>query len=268
MVVDSHCHLDYDVFEEDREEMMNRASAWGINYMVTIGVQLEKMDSVLQIAKKYPHVFASAGIHPHHALEAPEDSYQQLVKLAQHPKVIGLGETGLDYFYNKTGYDKQEQQFRYHIDVARQFDLPVIVHTRDAEDDTIRILQDEMKRGSFKILIHCFSGSQELARHCLDLGAYLSISGIITFKNADNLRDVVRDVSLSRILVETDAPYLAPLPHRGKRNEPAYTKYNLEVIASLHNISYEEADKHTTNNFFTLFTKASDLVKMQKHHHG
>jgi len=257
MVVDSHCHLDYDVFDEDRAEMMARAKENGIDYMVSIGVELDKMPNILQIVNQHNHVFATAGIHPHHALEAPENSLEQLDYYAQNPKIIGLGETGLDYYYNQTGYDIQEKIFRQHIQVARHYGLPVIVHTRDAEDDTIRILQDELqKNGAFDILIHCFSGSYTLAKACLDMGAYLSISGIITFKKSDDLRDTVSKIPINRLLVETDSPYLAPMPHRGKRNEPAFTKYTLETVSKLHHIDYEAADKITTDNFFNLFTKA------------
>ncbi len=260
MAVDSHCHLDYDVFDTDRPDMMQRAKEAGIDYMVTIGTELHKMDNVLKVADSYPNVFATAGIHPHHALEAPTNTLEQLHNYAKNPKIIGFGETGLDYYYNKTGFDVQEKIFRQHIEVARIYGLPVIVHTRDAEDDTIRILSDEKKHGDFKILIHCFSGTDTLAKACLDLGAYLSISGIITFKNSADLRDTVAKIPLDRILVETDSPYLAPIPYRGKRNEPAYTQHTLETVAQLHNIDYATADKHTTDNFFKLFTKAERLV--------
>lgn len=257
MVVDSHCHLDYDVFDNDRQEMMARAKEFGIDYMVTIGTQLHKMPDILRVADEYPYVFATVGIHPHHATEAPDDTLAQLYAYGKNPKIIGLGETGLDYYYNKTGYDTQEKIFRHHIQVARDYDLPVIVHTRDAEDDTIRILTEEKKNGDFKILIHCFSGTYHLAEKCLELGAYLSISGIVTFKNSDDLRNTVSKIPLDRILVETDSPYLAPIPYRGKRNEPAFTKYTLECVANLHHIDYDTADKQTTDNFFTLFTKAT-----------
>lgn len=261
MAVDSHCHLDYDVFQEDFEAVLERAAQNSIDYMVSIGVQLEKTQNILDLVAPYQNIFASAGIHPHHALEAPENTLQLLEYYAQHEKIVGLGETGLDYYYNQTGYDTQEALFRQHIEVARQYDLPVIIHTRDAEDDTIRILQDEVKNnGNFRILIHCFSGSYHLAEKCLDLGAYLSISGIITFKNSNDLRETVSKVPIDRLLVETDAPYLAPMPHRGKRNEPAYTKYTLETVANLHNLDYNTADIQTTDNFFKLFSKAKRIV--------
>jgi TatD DNase family protein len=261
MAVDSHCHLDYDVFDADRESMMQRAKENGVDYMVSIGVELHKMPNILKTIEPYQHVFATVGIHPHHALEAPIDCLEQLYHYANHAKIIGLGETGLDYYYNKTGYATQEKVFREHIQVARHYDLPVIVHTRDAEDDTIRILQDSIKsEGSFRILIHCFSGTDYLAKACLDLGAYLSISGIITFKKSEELRQTVKNIPFNRLLVETDSPYLAPIPYRGKRNEPAYTKYTLETVAQLHNISYEQADNITTDNFFHLFTKAKRIA--------
>jgi TatD DNase family protein len=262
MAVDSHCHLDYDVFDEDRDAMMLRAADAGIDYMVSIGVELDKMPNILNIVNAHDHVFATAGIHPHHALEAPADSLQQLYDYGKNPKIIGLGETGLDYYYNKTGFDTQEKIFRQHIEVARHYDLPVIVHTRDAEDDTIRILQDALRtEGDFRILIHCFSGTSNLAEACLEMGAYLSISGIITFKKSEELRQTVSQVPLNRLLVETDSPYLAPMPHRGKRNEPAFTRYTLETVAQLHNMTYADADQQTTDNFFKLFNKASRIIK-------
>lgn len=256
MTVDSHCHLDYDVFDTDRTDMMMRAKQAGIDYMLTIGTELHKMPDVLRVAEQYPFVFASVGIHPHHAIEAPDNTVELLHDYAKNPKIIGFGETGLDYYYNKTGYDTQEKIFRHHINLARQYDMPVIVHTRDAEDDTIRILTEEKKNGDFRILIHCFSGSYNLAMKCLELGAYLSISGIITFKSSDDLRKTVSQIPLERLLVETDSPYLAPVPHRGKRNEPAFTHYTLETVAKLHNVGYDTSNKQTTDNFFTLFTKA------------
>jgi TatD DNase family protein len=262
MAVDSHCHLDYDIFNDDREAMMLRAKEYGIDYMVSIGVELDKMPNILKIVEPHQNLFATVGIHPHHALEAQENCLEQLYEYAKHSKIIGLGETGLDYYYNKTGYDIQEKIFRDHIQVARHFDLPVIVHTRDAEDDTIRILQEAIKsEGNFRILIHCFSGTDYLAKSCLDLGAYLSISGIITFKKSEELRQTVKNIPLNRLLVETDSPYLAPIPHRGQRNEPAYTKYTLETVANLHNMSYPEADIITTDNFFQLFTKANRVTQ-------
>lgn len=256
MTVDSHCHLDYDTFNEDREEMMLRAKEAGIDYMMTIGVELSKMPAVLAVAESSPVIFATAGIHPHEADHAPDDTKSQLEELVKHPKVVGIGETGLDYFYEHSNREQQKKSFKIHIEVAQETGLPIIVHTRDADEDTVQILHDCYHQKPFPFVIHCFSGTKYLAEECLKIGGYISLSGIITFKTAEAIRDVVRELPLDRILVETDSPYLAPIPHRGKRNEPAFTAHVLDKVAELKNISVDELNKITTDNYFRLFSKA------------
>jgi len=256
VIVDSHCHLDFPDFKGEIPEIIARADAVGVKYMQTICTHISKFPQVLAIAEKYDNIFASVGIHPH---EAAKESVtvEELVEFASHEKVIGIGETGLDYFYEHSPRDKQIESFLIHIDAARQTGLPLIVHTRDADEDTIKILTDEMKKGEFKFLIHCFSTSQQLAEKSIELGGYISISGIVTFKKAVELQESVRKLPLNRLLVETDAPFLAPVPFRGKRNEPAYTRNVAEKIAELKSVSLEDVAKITTDNFLKLFDKVS-----------
>ncbi|MEM6603091.1 MAG: TatD family hydrolase [Pseudomonadota bacterium] len=260
MAVDSHCHLDYEQFDADRAEVMQRAREAGIDYMMTIGVELSKMPGVVAIAEGSDRIFATAGIHPHEADHAPEDTAQQLRELVGHPKIVGIGETGLDYYYGHSERDKQIKSFQTHIEVAQESGLPIIVHTRDAEEDTITIIRDMMAQKPFPFLIHCFSGTQYLAEESLKLGGYISISGIVTFKKAEELREVVKTIPNARLMVETDAPYLAPMPHRGKRNEPAFTRLTLEKVAEIKQIDVSEMDRITTQNYFDLFTKAKHLT--------
>lgn len=259
MSVDSHCHLDYDVFHGDFDKMLMRAKDNNINYMMTIGVELSKMPNVIKIAEKYPHIFATAGIHPHEADTAPIDTADQLRLFTQHPKIVGIGETGLDYFYEHSDILQQKKSFQIHIEVAQETGLPLIIHTRDAEQDTVNMLQELKKQHDFKFLIHCFTGTQYLADACLELGGYISVSGILTFKTAQSLRDVVKNIPLERLMVETDSPYLTPMPHRGKRNEPAFTKLTLEKLSEIKNIPLADLDKITTENYFTLFQKAQEF---------
>lgn len=256
MLVDSHCHLDFPDFQDDFEDVLARAKESGIETMVTICTHVSKFAQVLAIAQAHDHIYCTVGIHPHNADKEDLVSVEKLVELASDPKVIGLGETGLDYFYDQAPRDLQRQQFRTHITVARQLDLPVIIHTREAEEDTLEILREEMAIGPFRALIHCFTASQDFADAVLEMGLYISISGIVTFKNAQDLRDAVKTVPLDRLLVETDAPYLAPIPKRGKRNEPAFTAHTAAAVAELKGISVEEAARQTTDNFFRLFSKA------------
>jgi TatD DNase family protein len=262
MSVDSHCHLDYDVFQTDFDDMLMRAKDNHIDYMMTIGVELSKMPNIIRIAEKYPHIFATAGIHPHEADNAPTDTAQQLRLLTQHPKIVGIGETGLDYFYEHSDIVQQKKSFQIHIEIAQETGLPLIIHTRDAEQDTVNMLQQSQKQHDFKFLIHCFTGTQYLADACLELGGYISVSGILTFKTAQPLRDVVQNIPLERLMVETDSPYLTPMPHRGKRNEPAFTKLTLEKLSEIKNISVADLDKITTENYFTLFQKAQEFCNV------
>lgn len=255
MLVDSHCHLDLVAEKEELDGVIKRAVEGGVGYMQTICTSLGNFPVILAIAEKYPNIFASIGIHPNE-VKNQTTSHQQLTMLASHPKVIGLGETGLDYYYETASRLAQIACFKEHIIAAQATTLPVIVHTRDAEQDTIDIITNEMKNAPFKALIHCFTASKYLATKMLDLGAYISIAGIVTFKNAESLKEVVRFVPLDRLLIETDSPYLAPVPMRGKQNEPAFVKFVANCIADLKGIEAEEVASKTTENFFALFSKA------------
>ena len=260
MLVDSHCHLDFTDFDEDRDSVIASAVDAGVGHMLTICTHISKFNEVLLVAEKYDNIFCTVGIHPHNVETEPDVSVKQLVDLAQHPKVIGFGETGLDFYYENSPRDVQENIFRSHITASRETDLPIIVHTRDADEDMERILRDENKRGAFKGLIHCFSSSQKLADTVLELGLSISFSGIVTFKKADQVRSVAESVPIDRILVETDSPYLAPVPMRGNRNEPAYSIFTAEHIADLRGMDKETFFQATTDNFFTLFSKATSQV--------
>jgi len=257
MLVDSHCHLDFPDFAEELDDVVGRAGEAGIGHMLTICTHVSKFGQVLKVAERYDNIFCTVGIHPHNAANEAETSPEQLIKLAENVKVIGFGETGLDYYYDKAPRDIQQRQFRAHIEAARQTGLPLIIHTRDADDDMAEILTKETGKGAFPGLLHCFSSSAKLAETALDLGLYISISGIVTFKNAEDLRQTVKKVPLDRILVETDAPYLAPVPKRGKRNEPAFTAHTAEKVAEIKGLPLEDVANTTTDNFFRLFSKAS-----------
>lgn len=256
MLVDSHCHLDFPEFAPELDAVVARAHAAGVKTCVSIGTTLEKFPRVRAVAERFENVWCSVGIHPHEAEKESIESAAPLIEHARHPKVVGIGETGLDFYYEHSPRDLQKAAFRAHIEAARQTGLPLIVHTRDAEDETIAILRDEMKRGAFTGLIHCFTGTQKLANAALDFGFFISVSGIATFKKSDELRAVLRNVPLDRLLVETDAPYLAPMPHRGKRNEPAFVVNTAAVLAELKGVSADELARATTDNFFRLFTRA------------
>jgi TatD DNase family protein len=257
MLVDSHCHLDFPEFDEDRDDVVDRAKTAGIGYMLTICTHMTKFNDVHAVASSYNNMSCTVGVHPHNAgEEGGLASVKVLKEYAQMPKVIGIGETGLDYFYEHSPREAQQSSFRAHIDASRDTGLPIIVHTREADDDTVSILRDEYKKGLFPGLIHCFSASAELAKAVLEMGLYISISGIVTFKSAQSLRDTVKDVPLNRILVETDAPYLAPIPMRGRRNEPAFTSHTAQVVADIKGVTVDQLAQATTDNFFRLFTKA------------
>jgi len=257
MLIDSHCHLDFPEFEEDFGAVLKRAEEAGIAKMVTICTQIANFPRVRALAEAHTNIFCSVGVHPHSAEKEPDISAQTLIDHAKHDKVVGIGETGLDFFYETSPKDVQERLFREHIAAARETGLPIIIHTRDADDDTLRILEEEAAKGSFPGLIHCFTASRELAERVLDLGLYISLSGIVTFKNAAAIRDTVESVvPLDRILVETDAPYLAPVPNRGKRNEPAFTAHTAAFLADFLALDHSEFANKTTENFYRLFTKA------------
>ncbi|MFA5122481.1 TatD family hydrolase [Zavarzinia sp.] len=256
MLIDSHCHLDFPDFEGELDAVVARARAAGVGAMLTIGTTLAKSARVIAVAERYANVWASVGIHPHEAEAEPDVQARTLVELSRHPKVIAIGETGLDYFYEHAPREAQKANFRAHIQAARETGLPIIIHTRDADDDTAEILRDEMGKGAFPGLIHCFTSSAELARTALDLGLSISFSGIVTFKNAANLREIAAEVPAERLLVETDSPYLAPVPHRGRRNEPAFVADTARVVATARGMSPEALAELTTANFRRLFTKA------------
>lgn len=255
--VDSHCHLDYVPKGPEREAVIARARSAGVKGLLTISTKITEFDTVRTIAESDPNIWCSVGIHPHEAASEPETNVQDLVALATHPKVIGIGETGLDFYYSHSPRDRQEEVFRAHAAAARQTGLPLIVHTRDADPETIRILQEETAKGPLIGLIHCFSTGRELAETAIELGFYISLSGIVTFKNADKLREIVQDLPLDRILIETDAPYLSPVPLRGKVNEPSHIIYTAEKVADLKGLALENLGEVTTNNFLRLFAKAA-----------
>ena len=258
MLVDSHCHLDFAEFSHDIDDVVSRANDVGVKTMLTICTRLSKFYDVYAVAEKYPNIYCTVGVHPHEAENESQLTVQKLLEFSNKPKVVGFGETGLDFFYNKSAHNIQEQKFRMHIEAARAAQLPVIVHTRNADKDTIRILQDEIAKGVFPGVVHCFSGDRELAKEMIQLGFYISVSGIITFKNAATLRDIIlEEVPIERLLLETDSPYLAPVPKRGGRNEPAYSAYTARFLADLLSISEQKVADITTKNFFQLFSKTS-----------
>jgi len=254
-LVDSHCHLDFPDYAGKVDEVMARAGAAGVGVCLSIGTELKRFPGVRAVAEKFPNVWCSVGVHPHEAEKELQDDEAALIRETAHPKVVGIGETGLDYYYEHSPREPQQQNFRAHIAAARQTGLPVIVHTRDADDDTIDILRDEMGKGAFTGLIHCFTGTQKLADAALELGLYISVSGIATFKNSTALRDVIKTVPLERLLVETDAPFLAPVPYRGKTNEPAFVVHTAKMLAELKGVPESQLAQATTENFFQLFSK-------------
>lgn len=256
LLVDSHCHLNFPDFKDDLDAVITRARDAGVGIMQTICTEMEEFDEVSGIAERYEGIYCSVGVHPNESEVKCRAELQALLSKTSHPKVIGVGETGLDYYYKHSTHPVQQESFRIHITAARESKLPVIVHTRDADEDTISILADEMKKGAFKGLIHCFTSTQYLADKALEMGMYISISGIASFKTAQNIRDTIKTIPLDRLLVETDAPFLAPMPFRGKRNEPSYTVHTNKVVAELKGITQEECATATTDNFFRLFDKA------------
>ena len=257
MLVDSHCHLDFPDFEPERRAVIDRAVAAGVGLMVTISTRVRKFPSVLAIAEENAEVFCSVGTHPHNAGEETDVTAAELVRLAGHPKVVAIGEAGLDYYYDKAPRDDQARGFRTHIAAARETGLPLVIHARSADDDVAAILRDESGKGAFPFILHCFSSGRRLAERGLALGGYVSFSGILTFKNSADIRDIAKDVPRDRLLVETDAPYLAPPPHRGKRNEPAYVAHTAAVLAETIGVGADEIAEITTENFFRLFSKVT-----------
>lgn len=256
MLVDSHCHLDFPELATDRAGVLARAKAAGVERVVTISTRVERFDEIRAIAEENAEVWCSVGTHPHHADQELHIQVDDLVRLAEHPKCIAIGEAGLDYFYDNAPKQAQETGFRRHIAAARITGLPLVIHARSADEMTAAILRDEAEQGAFPFVLHCYTGGLELAKVGLSLGGYVSFSGIITFKNAESIREVARMVPNDRFLVETDAPYLAPIPHRGETNEPAYTRHTAEYLASVRSTSFEALAAVTSDNFYRLFSKA------------
>jgi TatD DNase family protein len=256
MLVDSHCHLDYDPLSEEIDMVVARAQSAGIGTMLTISTRLDRFPGVLAIAERFEDIWCSVGVHPHEAGAESDVTTRQLVELSEHPKVVGIGETGLDYYYEHSTRELQQRSFRAHICAARETGLPIIVHSRNAEADTAHILTDEYAKGAYPGLLHCFSATKQLAENALEIDFRISFSGIVTFKNAGEVRDAAQIVPMDRLLVETDAPYLAPVPHRGKPNEPSFVVHTAATVAELRGITSAEIADVTTENFFNLFAKA------------
>jgi TatD DNase family protein len=255
MLIDSHCHLDFPDFAAELDAVVLRARQAGIGRMVTICTRVRRHADVLAIAERFPDVYCSVGTHPHYAHEELDVSAADLVTLARAEKVVALGEAGLDYHYDNSPRDAQEHGFRTHIAAARETGLPLVIHSREADDDTARILEEETGKGAFPAVLHCFTGGPDLARRAIALGHFISFTGILTFKNSAAIRAIAADLPADRILVETDAPYLAPGRYRGKRNEPAYVVETANVLAEVRGVSFGEIARQTTENFFRLFAK-------------
>lgn len=254
-LVDSHCHLDFPAFADQREAVIRRARAAGVGVMLTIGTRLSAFEGVRAVAEAHNGIYCSVGIHPHEAEAEPDVQAADLLAYSDHPKVVAFGETGLDYFYEHAPREAQKANFRAHIAAARTAGLPVIVHTRDADEDTEALLAEEMAKGAFTGVLHCFTSGERLAQAAIEMDFYISFSGILTFKKTEALQAIARDLPLDRILVETDAPYLAPMPHRGKTNEPAYVSHTAAKLAALRGLSLPEVTESTTANFHRLFAK-------------
>jgi TatD DNase family protein len=255
MLVDSHCHLDFADFEDDLDGIVARAAAAGIGRIVTISTRVRRQSALLAITERFPNVYCSVGTHPHQADEEDGIPAEELIELTTHPKVVALGEAGLDYFYQHGSREAQARGFRTHIAAARATGLPLVIHTREADEDCGRILEDEMAKGSFRAVLHCYTGGRDLAMKAISLGLSISFTGILTFKKSQALRDLAAELPADRIMVETDAPYLAPGKFRGKRNEPSYVVEIAKVLAETRGISLEEISRQTTENFFRLFSK-------------
>ncbi|MDF2983771.1 MAG: TatD family deoxyribonuclease [Devosia sp.] len=256
MLIDSHCHLDFPELAADRAGVLARAKAAGIDGMVTISTRVKRFDEIKAIAEAHAEVWCSVGTHPHHADDELDIFTEDLVRLSEHPRCIAIGEAGLDYFYDNAPKEAQETGLRRHIAASRLTGLPLVIHSRSADVHMAAVLSDEMGQGAFPFVLHCFTAGADLARRALELGGYISFSGIITFKNAEEIREVAKFVPADRYLVETDAPYLAPVPHRGGTNEPSYVAHTAAKVAEVRGIGLEQLAAETTDNFFRLFSKA------------
>jgi TatD DNase family protein len=255
MLVDSHCHLDFPEFAQELDAVVSRAKAAGVVRLVTISTRVRKHAQVLAIAERFADVFCSVGTHPHHAQEETDITAAELVERARHPRVVAIGEAGLDYHYDRSPRDAQERGFRTHIAAARETGLPLVIHARDADADIARILAEESGQGAFSAVLHCFTGSRALALRAVELGFYVSFTGILTFRKSEELRAIAAELPAERILIETDAPYLAPGKYRGKRNEPAYVTETAKVLAEARGVSFDAIARQTGENFFRLFSK-------------
>ncbi len=256
MIVDSHCHLDFDKFDEDIDDVVARARSAKVSHMLTISTTLAGFDKVFGVAQRFDNIYCSVGVHPHEAEQEPDTSAADIISRSEPAKVIGIGETGLDYYYDHSPRDIQKKCFATHIEAAQSTGLPLIVHTRDADEDMASILSSHMAEKPFKGVLHCFSSSAALAETAIELGLYISFSGILTFKNAQELRDIAKTVPEDKLLVETDAPFLAPIPHRGKRNEPSFVVHTLNQLSEIRGMTPDTMAELTTRNFFELFDKA------------
>ena len=255
MLIDSHCHLDFESLAADIDGVLARAEAAGVTGMVTISTYVDKFSTYAAIAERYENVWCSVGTHPHHADEELHIQTEDLVRISAHPRCVAIGEAGLDYFYDNAPRDAQATGLRRHIAASRITGLPLVIHSRAADDDMAAILEEEAGQGDFPFVLHCFTAGQDLARRALNLGGYISFSGIITFKNAEEIREVAKFVPADRYLVETDAPYLAPIPHRGQSNEPSFVRHTAEKLAEVRGIRLEALGAETTANFARLFAK-------------
>jgi TatD DNase family protein len=262
-IVDTHCHLDLIEKQGAKiEEIIENSLQNNVKILQTICTKITEIEKILSYTKLYDFIYASVGVHPCNVLEQPKYTAEEIIKICnENPKIIGIGETGLDYFHDKSAIDLQKISFLVHIEAARKTQLPLIIHSRDADLDMIEILENEQKKGRFPAVLHCFSSTKELAEKALELGIYISISGIVTFKNAAQLQEIVRFLPINSLLVETDSPYLAPIPHRGKSNQPGFTRHVVEFIAELKGLAIEEVTNQTTENFFTIFKKAKNYEK-------
>jgi len=255
MLVDRHCHIDRHEFAKDLDGVVKRAKAAGVGILVDISTRIRKFDEVKALVERFDNVYGSVGTHPHNAHEELDIPVSEIVRLSRHPKIVSIGEAGLDYFYKHSTPAAQAEGFRNHIAAARETGLPLEIHTRDADADTLAILKEEHASGPFPAILHCFTGGRELAMGAVDLGLYVSFSGVISFKKSEALREIARDIPMERLLVETDAPFLAPEPYRGKLNEPAYIVHTAKALAAVKGVSEDEIARTTTENFFRLFTK-------------
>jgi TatD DNase family protein len=263
MLIDSHCHLDFPDFESELDAIVERAVAAGVGGMLTICTHVRRFGRIRAIADRFENVCCSVGTHPHYADKERDVTLEEILAIAAEPRVVAIGEAGLDYHYDNSPIADQEYGLRMHIAAARETGLPLVIHSREADEHMVRVLEEEMAKGAFKAVLHCFTGGRDLAFRGVELGLYVSFSGVLTFKNSEELRAIAADLPADRVLVETDAPYLAPIPRRGKRNEPAYVAHTAKVLAETRGVSEAEIADITTANFFRLFSKAEGCMTLK-----